>query len=306
MPPLPTRLRPGGRFPSWDPATPEYVVLDVDGTLVGAEPAASEVVADAVARAQTAGLRLGFATGRMRLAVEPLWAQLRTAGPHVLHNGAEVRLAGRTVASWPLQPDHLRAIADVATRLDAYAEVYVPDGFLVSRWDERARPHWRALGREPLGVLEDPGAVEAEVLKVTFALFDGQSATPLVEALTDAGLAAGPAGSPLTPGLTYVNATHPDADKGAAVRAAAAAIDVPVTAVVAIGDAANDLPMLQLAGTAIAMGQAEEAVVAAAHLIAPRVDEDGVAVALDAVAALHAGATTVRGRGRDVGGRCTR
>lgn len=283
MPQVPRGLRAAGRFADWDPAPLRYVVLDVDGTLVGPTTSASQVVADAVSKAEATGLRLGFATGRMRLAVEPLWAQLRTSGPHILHNGAEVRLDGRTVASWPLGPRHLRAIADVVERFDAYAELYVPDGYLVTRHDERARPHWEVLGREPLGVLPDLTEVDTEVLKVTFALFDGAPVDPLVSALTDAGLAAGPAGSPLTPALTYVNATHSDADKGSALRAAAAAVDTPLSSVVAIGDAHNDLPMLRIAGTAVAMGQADPAVVAACHLAAPSVAEDGVATALDAL-----------------------
>lgn len=283
---VPRGLRAGGRFADWAPATPRYVVLDVDGTLVGPTTSASEVVADAVARAEATGLRLGFATGRMRLAVEPLWAQLRTSGPHVLHNGAEVRLDGRTVASWPLGTEHLRAIAGVIERTNAYAELYVPDGYLVTRRDERARAHWEVLGREPLGVLADITEVDVEVLKVTFALFDGAPTDPLVDALTRAGLAAGPAGSPLTPELTYVNATHPDADKGSALRAAAGAVDIPLPSVVAIGDARNDLPMLRIAGTAVAMGQADPVVADACHLVAPPVEEDGVATALDALTSL--------------------
>lgn len=283
MPQVPHGLEAGGRFADWEPVPPRYVVLDVDGTLVGPTTSASQVVADAVARAQGAGLRLGFATGRMRLAVEPLWTQLRTSGPHILHNGAEVRLDGRTIASWPLGPTHLSAIAAVIERFDAYAELYVPDGYLVTRRDERARAHWEVLGRSPLGVLADITGVDAEVLKVTFALFDGASAEPLVDALTAAGLAAGPAGSPLTPELSYVNATHPDADKGSALRAAAAAVDTALPSVVAIGDAHNDLPMLRIAGTAVAMGQADPSVVAACHLVAPPVDEDGAATALDAL-----------------------
>lgn len=287
MPHAPQGLRPGGRFTSWRSTAPRYVVLDVDGTLIGPGTGASQVVADAVARAQDAGLRLGFATGRMRLAVEPLWAQLRTVGPHVLHNGAEVRFEGRTVASWPLESTHLRAIADVISRHDAYAEIYVPDGYLVTDRDARAVPHWEVLGREPLGVLPDITQVDTEVLKVTFALFDGDPAGPLVEALRTAGVGAGPAGSPLTPELTYVNATHPDADKGQALQAAARTVGIPLEAVAAIGDADNDLPMLELAGTAIAMGQAGQAVVAAAHLVAPDVDHDGAAVALDALAHLN-------------------
>ncbi len=282
---LPSGLLPGGRFADWRPgARPAYVVCDVDGTLVGPSAAATDEVVAAVDRAQAAGLQVGFATGRMRGAVQALQDQLHARGPHVLHNGAEVRADGRTVHAWTLGPDQVDALLEVARgRDDAYVEIYPEDGFHVSSWDERARPHWDILGREPTGVLERAAALDGEpVLKATFAVFDRAAVPGLIDAIGRAGLLAGAAGSPRTPELTYVNATHPDADKGRALARAADHLGVPMGTVVAIGDAANDLSMLAVAGTAIAMGQADDEVRAAAHLVVPDVDAHGVAVALDA------------------------
>jgi hydroxymethylpyrimidine pyrophosphatase-like HAD family hydrolase len=53
----------------------------------------------------------------------------------------------------------------------------------------------------------------------------------------------------------------------------------------AIGDEVNDLSMLAVAGSAIAMGQAAASIQEAAHLVVPEVDAHGVAVALDALVA---------------------
>lgn len=280
---LPAGFRPGGRFDRWRPEPVRYVVADVDGTLVGPSGTPSQGVVDAARRAAEAGIRVGFATGRMRLGVTDLWERLRLPGPHVLHNGAEVRADQRTIASWPLTPEGVAILLDLADTLDLYVELYVEDGYHVSRWDERARPHWELLGHDPLGVVTDATEVEEPVLKATFAVFEPEAVPALVDALDGAGLRAGPAGSPVTPHITYVNATDRAADKGAAVAAAAGHLDVPLASVLAVGDADNDAPMLAVAGTAIAMGQADEALVAAAHLVAPTVDEDGVAHVLDAV-----------------------
>lgn len=280
---LPAGLLPGGRFDAWAPAVPAYLVADVDGTLVGPSARASEAVVAAARRARDGGLAVGFATGRMRLAVEPLWRQLGLPGPHVLHNGAEVRAEGRSIATWPLSPAALAAVFRVASELDAYVELYIPDGYAVTAWDERARPHWELLGHEPFAAVSSPEDLgDVPVLKATFALFDGSSPDPVVAALEQADVRAGPAGSPLTPTLSYVNATDPTVDKGRAVTAAAAHLDVALAATVAVGDALNDLPMLAVAGTAIAMGQAGKTVKDAAHLIVPEVDADGVAHAIDA------------------------
>lgn len=262
---------------------PRYVVADVDGTLVGQDGGVSDEVVMATARAAAGGIRVGFATGRMRLAVEALWEQLRLAGPHVLHNGAEVRADGCTIASTPLPRTGPDAVLKLARDQDLYVELYVEDGYLVNAMDERARPHWDLLGHAPMGLVRRAEELPGRVIKATFGLFDPGQLRGLVIALEEAGMAAGPAGSPVTPTLTYVNATHPDVDKGRALVTAAAHLGVSPAEVVAIGDAANDAAMFRVAGTAVAMGQAPAALRDLAHLVAPNVDADGVATVLDAL-----------------------
>jgi Cof subfamily protein (haloacid dehalogenase superfamily) len=284
-PVLPPGIEPGPRFDDWAPTRPAYVVCDVDGTLIGPDVLATAGVVAAVGRAARAGIAVGYATGRMRDAVAALHDQLGTPGPHVLHNGAEVRANGTTVQRWPLDADQVDGLLAVAhVRTDSYVEIYTESGFVASSRDQRAAAHWELLGAGPREVIARAADLQGEaVLKATFAVFDPRAVDAVVEAVAALGLSPGPAGSPRTPGLTYVNATHPDADKGRAVLRAAAHVGVPISSVVAIGDAANDVSMLERAGTAIAMGQADDATRAAAHLIAPTVAADGAATALDAV-----------------------
>ncbi len=279
---LPLGLAPGGRIDEWRPAPPRLVVADVDGTLVGPQALMTPPVVAAIRRADEAGMRFGFATGRMRLAVEPLWEQVRSPGPHVIENGAQVRCDGRTIAKWPLDPDHLDAVLDLCGRAGLYAEVYVEDGYYVTDRDPRAEPHWDLLGRPPIDTV-DALPDGAEVFKCTLALFNGTGDPDGIEdELRRAGLEAGGAGSPRTPDIHYVNANHPDADKGRALAAGASHVGVELNAVVAIGDGNNDRSMFEVAGTAIAMGQASSRLKAAAHLVAPHVDDDGAAAVLAA------------------------
>ncbi|MFA9429466.1 HAD hydrolase family protein [Egicoccus sp. AB-alg2] len=282
---LPAGIRPGGRYADWHQPAPAYVVCDVDGTLIGPQVDATDEVVEAVVRAQDAGLRIGFATGRARLGVQALWDQLRTGGPHLLHNGAEVRADGRTVAAWSLTVDQVaRLLTFARERDDAYLEVYTDDGYWVSAWDERARTHWEILGHEPLGVLEDPANLAGQPIpKITMTVFETAAVPAIIDGITSAGLTPGQADSPRAPELHFVNATHPDTDKGRALARAAEHLGIDLSRTVAIGDAANDLSMLQVAGTAIAMGQAPAEIQEVAHLVVPDVDAHGVAVALDAV-----------------------
>jgi Cof subfamily protein (haloacid dehalogenase superfamily) len=280
---LPPGIRPGGRFGQWAPQPARYVVCDVDGTLVGPTAEASAEVVAAVDRAQRAGLQVGFATGRMRRAVQPLYEQLAARGPHVLHNGAEVRADGHTVASWTLTPAQVEQLLELARgRTDAYVEVYTEHTYHVSARDERARPHWELLGTSPASVIGSAADLGGQpVLKATFAVFEPEGVPEIVAAVRALGLIAGPAGSPRTPGIVYCNATHPEADKGHALLRACRHLGIDPAAAVAVGDADNDHPMLAVAGTAIAMGQAAPEVIDAAHLVVPDVDLHGVAVALD-------------------------
>jgi Cof subfamily protein (haloacid dehalogenase superfamily) len=288
---LPVGVRPGGRFDGWAHRPAVYVVCDVDGTLVGPRHDAADEVVAAVARAQAAGIRVGVATGRMRDAVLPLIEQLGARGPHVLHNGAEVRDGDRLVASWSLTAEQVDGLLELGrTRDDTYVEVYTETGYVVSSMDERAQAHWEILGIQPRGVIGSASELDGvAVPKATLPAFDPASIPAIEAAVEELGLLAGGAGSPRTPGLFYINATHPEADKGRALARAAEHLGIGLDRTAAIGDEVNDLSMLAVAGSAIAMGQAAATIHEAAHLVVPEVDAHGVAVALDALVAWTAG-----------------
>ena len=285
--PLPAGLHPGGRFDAWTPRASRYLVCDVDGTLVGPEPGPTAAVVAAVARAEASGLRVGYATGRMRDGVGGLDGSLRTSGPHVFHNGAEVRAEGDSIATWSLthaQVDRLLAIA--GAHEDVYLEVYGVSGYHVSAWDDRARPHWELLQVEPRGVLTSAEALpDGPVPKATFTTFSREAQGWLEAQLAGMDAELGVAGSPLTPGMVFTNVNQPGATKGAALAAAAAHLKLPLSEVAAVGDAGNHRSMLAVAGTAIAMGQAEPAIIEVAHLVTRDVDSDGIATAIAALLA---------------------
>jgi hypothetical protein len=80
----------------------------------------------------------------------------------------------------------------------------------------------------------------------------------------------------------FVEATHPQANKGEAVRYLAEdLLDLKSDQVMTIGDNFNDLEMLHYAGIGVAMGDAPEPVKQAADWVAPGVEQDGVAAALE-------------------------
>ena len=70
-------------------------------------------------------------------------------------------------------------------------------------------------------------------------------------------------------------------DKAAGVSRVGKTLGVDPANMVAAGDSYNDLPMLKACGFGIAMGSAPEEVKAIADFVAPTVEEDGLAVAIN-------------------------
>ena len=71
-----------------------------------------------------------------------------------------------------------------------------------------------------------------------------------------------------------------DADKGTALKFVAGKLEIPLDQVLAIGDNPNDIPMFDAAGVSVAMGNAPPEVKAAATVVGPSNDDEGVAWAI--------------------------
>jgi Cof subfamily protein (haloacid dehalogenase superfamily) len=292
---LPEGLRAGGRFAEWAPGVPAYVVADVDGTLIARGTTATPIVAEAVGEAHAAGLRVGFATGRLPFGVRDLHGQLRPEGPHIVHNGAQVRTEGRPLRTWPIPRAAARRLVELCLANGIYAEFYVGEEFVVTDRREAARTHWDTVTGEPSGLVEELDLDAVELIRGTVVVFSAPELPDVLTAVRRLGLAAEFAGSPLFPGATFVNAISPEADKGKGLVFAAGHLGIGLDEVVAVGDGQNDVSMLAVAGTAVAMGQAPADVIQAAHVVVPEVEADGVAHALRAAAEWRRAAATRRG-----------
>ena len=78
-----------------------------------------------------------------------------------------------------------------------------------------------------------------------------------------------------------VDFTHAAATKATAVARYAGLVGIEPSQIIAAGDSFNDLPLLQACGLRIAMGNAVPELKAIADYVAPSVDEDGLATAID-------------------------
>lgn len=72
-------------------------------------------------------------------------------------------------------------------------------------------------------------------------------------------------------------------NKGQGIRDICSVLGMEPAEVIAFGDAANDIPMLQAAGVGVAMGNAADAVKAAADMVTGSNNDDGIAAALERI-----------------------
>ena len=84
-----------------------------------------------------------------------------------------------------------------------------------------------------------------------------------------------------TPDHFDIHITHAEATKRHALEILLEMLGVHKSEVVAIGDSENDLPLFEVAGFKVAMGNGADALKEQADLIAPPVSEDGLAVVLE-------------------------
>jgi Cof subfamily protein (haloacid dehalogenase superfamily) len=80
----------------------------------------------------------------------------------------------------------------------------------------------------------------------------------------------------------FLEFAHPDVNKGAGLTFVAQRLGFDASDTVACGDGENDRELLDWAGFGVAVANAHEDVLARADLVVPSVDEEGVAVLLEA------------------------
>ena len=78
----------------------------------------------------------------------------------------------------------------------------------------------------------------------------------------------------------FIEVMNPKTSKGNGLRELADHLHLPLTAVMALGDQDNDLPMMTTAGLGVAMGNANDRVKAAADVTTLTNAADGVAAAI--------------------------
>jgi len=259
------------------PSGIRLVALDIDDTLIPWRGTLAAEVIEAMRAIRAAGVEVVLASGRgvsgvvpvaVELEIDELWA--------LCSNGAvTVRIADGVATEHARVTFDLRGIVNAVRALDERAPV--------------------AIETSGIGFLVDGDPYEAQAPIVVGKIGEMPDAVAflsiasgVVSVETFAGITAGhPVHAVPYPHENWVtiDIVSERAGKGAALAALAAAHGLAASECAAMGDYLNDIPMLEWAGWAVAMGQAPDAVKAVADAVAPAAADHGAAAALRALAA---------------------
>ena len=234
--------------------------LDLDGTIIGPDEKIATVVRETIAR--LAGLIPVFiATGREPADVLRYAKELGLTTPQLCDGGANILDPVRGVSVWtaPLGPANAEA---VVTRLREMGSAFVAThaSGTASTFDDV--PDWDLVRVSALDLDE----ATADALAKEFR---GNKDMYVIKAVLPYN------------GLWAVDFTLAGVDKATGVSRVGRTLGVDPANMAAVGDSYNDLPMVESGGFSVAMGNAPEEVRAAADFVAPSVEEDGLAVAIN-------------------------
>ncbi len=254
------------------------VVSDVDGTLVDKDKKLTPATADAVARLRAAGIAFTVISARPRSGIMPIVDTLGIDAPVAAFNGGLIfHRDGRIDEHHVIDPTVARGVWDCLDGLTVDRWVFADDRWYSSTDQGVHVEHERVASNQTEAIRADFTDLLDRADKITFVSDD----PPTLKLLHERIDARFPGLATVAQSQTYyLDITALAANKGAGIVALTNALGIDLQATAAIGDQFNDLPMLELAGYPIAMGNAPDAVKARAAHVSLANDQDGVAHAI--------------------------
>ncbi|MEL7208711.1 MAG: Cof-type HAD-IIB family hydrolase [Actinomycetota bacterium] len=269
---------------------PRLIASDLDGTLLAGDGQLSDRTVEALRAADEAGIAVVAATGRSHRTAGPRLEPAPVVRTAVCSNGATVFDTGSaTIVRHRTIDDE--AVADVLAAVrsahpdarfawetsggfgweQAFVDLAPPHVGADIRNGNRAHEvHERIDDVAPTNLIKllvgHPSLVELEWLRVLEPVLPGDLSVS-------------------TSGAAFVEVTGPGVDKASTLALVCDDLGIGAGDVLAFGDHANDVAMLEWAGTACAPANARSVALDVADHVVGHHDEDGVAVAIESVLA---------------------
>lgn len=258
----------------------KLIAVDLDGTLLNSQHVVTERTEKALKAVVEKGVHVVLATGKTRVSAVPLIQHFKITSPGIFLQGLAVYESDGTLRhQQTLDPNVARQVITFAEDrgfvVAAYSGTHIWMRRMTDLADELVK-HGEAMP-EAVGPLQNI----LDTLPVNKLMIVGDthrakalrwqlnmqlnSAVRLVQ----------------THLLDMLEVLPPGASKGAALKTVLKDLNIAPQETLAIGDAENDIEMLQLAGIGVAVGNASPKTREAADYVVASHDDDGVGEALE-------------------------
>ena len=262
------------------------IALDMDGTLLNSELKVSAGNRDAVRRSAQAGKQVVISTGRCLSEIRDVIGELPEIRYLVCENGSCVydMKYDHTIHVDPVPAQEVRNILDLLRGERAVIQVFHENQSYFNAKDTawadacrvgNYREMFHSFSAFDPKLFENYDNRPFRIEKVNLYFENVRDRERIKARLT---------GRPLkiADSIGYMLEVVSDlADKGRGLRMLCAHLGVPMEETIAMGDNMNDVEILRAAGFSAAMGNACPGAKAAADIVAPDCDHDGVAWVID-------------------------
>lgn len=256
----------------------KLVAIDMDGTLLREDKTISDRTKDAIKGAVDKGVKVVLASGRPIQGLERYLEELQLVSENdyvMSFNGSVVQnVKTRDIISKNiLKGKDLKVLHTLSKEIGVHIHAFTRQGCITPIMNEYTKLEGRINGIEVYEADFDAIDDNEDVIKVMF--IDPEPV--LEEAIKKIPASTYEAFTIVRSAPYFLEFLNKASSKGAGVKALSEYLGIKQEEVICIGDAGNDLDMIEFAGLGVAMGNAFEEVKKAADYITDDNESDGVA-----------------------------
>ena len=252
----------------------KLVAVDMDGTLLDDEKNISRRTKECLGQLIRRGIDVVIITGRSYEALKPYKDELGLETPVICYNGSQTvdGKTGKILRDEVLPDESSRYIIELARREDIHVQAY-KNGTL---YFERRRPesdHYESHVNLKGEIVDFDSMNPLNFTKMMYVGSHERLAGVMRKVEADIGDKT----SVMFSNVEFLEFMKKGISKGEALNLLLSDMGIDPADTIAFGDGDNDVSLLEAAGIGVAMGNASEAVKAAADFVTDSNNEDGIA-----------------------------
>ncbi len=260
----------------------KLVAIDIDGTLLNSKNIISQRNHSAIQAAKKKGVKIVLATGRPMDGIKCYLSELNLLekGDYaVAFNGALVQDShnGAVLSKKGLTLDELNYLYNLSLELEVNIHALTPSRCITPKYSKYSQ-HEADINKIPLDIVDfNTLNKDTEIIKAMY-IDEKEILDRVVANLPEVVYEKF---TILRSAPFFLEFLNKEVNKGIGVAALAESLGIKKEEVICIGDAGNDLHMVEYAGLGVAMSNAFPELKDAADYITHSNDEDGVAHVID-------------------------